>query len=167
MGPCTFVVTAMVTSQGKEVNVAKLLSTTLKEKGIVGLYPGGTAIAFRQASNWASRQGFTEFFRTKIAQLKYGDPKAKLTKWDEASSGILGGAFSTWNQPFEVARIQMQAAAAAGEKELPGMAKVMVNIVKDQGPLGLFKGIVPRIGLGVWQTLFMVTGAKVLKEWMA
>jgi hypothetical protein len=61
----------------------------------------------------------------------------------------------------------MQAAAAAGDTSQPGMVKVMVNIVKDQGPLGLFKGIVPRIGLGVWQTLFMVTGAKMLKEWMS
>ena len=25
-------------------------------------------------------------------------------------------------------------------------------------------GIVPRIGLGVWQTLFMVTGAKLFKD---
>merc|ERR1719271_1414171 len=165
MGPCTFVVTATVTGS-KDLNVGNLIATTWKEKGLKGFYPGGTAIAFRQASNWASRQGFNEFFRTKIAQLKYGDPKAKLTKWDEASSGILGGAFSTWNQPFEVARIQMQAAAAAGEKEQPGMARVMVNVVKDQGPQGLFKGIIPRIGLGIWQTLFMVTGAKILKEWM-
>merc|ERR1719271_837842 len=144
MGPCTFVVTATVTGS-KDLNVGNLIATTWKEKGLKGFYPGGTAIAFRQASNWASRQGFTEFFRTKVAQLKYGDAKAKLTKGDEAISGILGGAFSTWNQPFEVARIQMQAAAAAGEKEQPGMAKVMVNIVKDHGPFGLFKGIVPRI----------------------
>merc|ERR1719453_2805126 len=164
MGPCTFIVTATVTGS-KDLNVGNLIATTWKEKGLKGFYPGGTAIAFRQASNWASRQGFTEFFRTKIAVAKYGDPKAKLTKGDEAMSGVLGGTFSTWNQPFEVARIQMQAAAAAGETNQPGMVGVMGNIVKDQGPMGLFKGIVPRIGLGVWQTLFMVTGAKILKEW--
>lgn len=28
---------------------------TIAAKGIKGLYAGGTAIAFRQASNWASR----------------------------------------------------------------------------------------------------------------
>jgi hypothetical protein len=165
MGPCTFIVTATVTGS-KDLNVGNLIATTWKEKGLKGFYPGGTAIAFRQASNWASRQGFTDFFRTKVAQIKYGDAKAKLTKGDEAISGILGGAFSTWNQPFEVARIQMQAAAASGEPAV-GMVSVMGNIVKEQGPMGLFKGIVPRIGLGVWQTLFMVTGAKILKEWMS
>ncbi len=36
-----------------------------------------------------------------------------------------------------------------------------------QGPKGLFKGLVPRIMLGIWQTLFMVTGAKLVQEALA
>ena len=40
----------------------------------------------------------------------------------------------------------------------------MRDIVKESGVGGLFRGIVPRIGLGIWQTLFMVTGAKMVKE---
>lgn len=36
-----------------------------------------------------------------------------------------------------------------------------------QGPKGLFKGLVPRILLGIWQTLFMVTGAKLVQEALA
>jgi len=42
----------------------------------------------------------------------------------------------------------------------------MKNIVAESGVQGLFTGIVPRIGLGVWQTLFMVTGAKIVKDIM-
>ena len=38
------------------------------------------------------------------------------------------------------------------------MVTVMRNIVKEYGVQGLFAGVVPRIGLGIWQTLFMVTG---------
>merc|ERR1712096_6047 len=124
----------------------------MAEKGIKGFYPGGVALAFRQASNWASRQGFTEFFRTRVAMWRHGDAGAKLSKWEEAGSGILGGACSCWNQPFEVARIQAQAAAAAGEPA-HGMGTVMGNIVKQNGFAGLFTGILPRIGLGIWQTL--------------
>jgi|TARA_B110000114_G_scaffold110837_1_gene116416 hypothetical protein len=30
----------------------------------------------------------------------------------------------------------------------------------------LFRGVAPRIGLGIWQTLFMVTGAKLIKDEM-
>ena len=40
----------------------------------------------------------------------------------------------------------------------------MRDSVKESGVGGLFRGIVPRIGLGIWQTLFMVTGAKMVKE---
>jgi len=36
-----------------------------------------------------------------------------------------------------------------------------------QGAKGLFKGLVPRILLGIWQTLFMVTGAKLVQEAIA
>ena len=175
-----------------------------------GFYPGGTAIAFRQATNWASRQGFTEAVRERFKVLFHGDPNAKLTVAEEAWSGIIGGAhyngrgpggkdplhsinqsklhvrcrgladavpfhsildsttgaLACWNHPFEVARIEMQAAANAGEAPR-SMMQVFQGIVKTEGVGGLFKGIVPRIGLGIWQTLFMVTGAKLLKRALA
>ena len=38
--------------------------------GIAGFYPGGIAIAFRQATNWASRQGFTEIVRDRACVPK-------------------------------------------------------------------------------------------------
>jgi hypothetical protein len=44
--------------------------------------------------------------------------------------------------------------------------QVFQSIVKTEGMGGLFKGIIPRIGLGIWQTLFMVTGAKLLKQYL-
>lgn len=116
-----------------------------------------------------------------------GDKKAKLSVAEEAWSGIIGGkhkpmplsavsrtvggkaehelCFSStagtlacWNHPFEVARIEMQAAANAGEKSR-SMMEVFRMVVKTDGVKGLFQGIIPRIGLGIWQTLFMVTGA--------
>merc|ERR1719321_779613 len=162
MGPCTFIITALVTGS-KDTTAMGTINKTWAEKGIKGFYPGGSAIAARQGSNWASRQGFTEFFRTKIAQWSHGDAKAKLSKGEEAMAGVMGGTISTWNQPFEVARIQMQAAAVEGKPAL-SMPTVMMNCVKENGVGGLFQGIVPRIGLGIWQTLFMVTGAKMLKD---
>jgi hypothetical protein len=58
---------------------------------VQGFYPGGTAIAFRQATNWASRQGFTEAVRERMKVWRYGDSKAKLSVSEEALSGIIGG----------------------------------------------------------------------------
>lgn len=164
MGPCTFLVTAAVTGE-KGTSLSAKAADTYRQHGIKGFYPGGTAIAFRQATNWASRQGFTEWVRGLIAETRHGDKKAKLSNAEEALSGCVGGALATWNQPFEVARIQMQAAASAGEQKR-SMMQTFSLIVKEQGPQGLFAGIVPRIGLGIWQTLFMVSGAKILKQYL-
>ena len=57
-----------------------------------GFYPGGTAIAFRQMTNWASRQGFTEAGREQFKLRLHGNKAAKLSKAEEVGSGILGGA---------------------------------------------------------------------------
>lgn len=162
MGPCTFLVTAVVTGS-KDLTINQAISSTWKANGIKGFYPGGTAIAFRQASNWASRQGFTEFARDRLKIWLHGDSNAQLTVPQEALAGVIGGSLSCWNHPFEVARVQAQAAAAAGEKSV-NMIRVMINVVKETGFMGLYAGILPRVGLGIWQTLFMVTGAKLVNR---
>lgn len=94
---------------------------------------------------------------------KYGDDAAKLTKGDEALCGIIGGAMSSWNHPFEVARIEMQARANAGQSAM-SMMGVFRLVLKENGPLGLFQGVIPRIGLNIWQTLFMVSMVHVLGD---
>lgn len=166
LGPCTFLVTAAVTGD-KSISMSQRITSVWAKEGIKGFYPGGVALAFRQSTNWASRQGFTELIRGQFKVLFHGDEKAKLTMTQEALAGTIGGAISCWNHPFEVTRIQMQATAAEGKDgPKPGMVQVMSTIVKEQGVSGLFKGITPRILLGVWQTLFMVTGAKVVKQYL-
>eukprot|EP00171_Calliarthron_tuberculosum_P007044 IDg7044t1 len=151
MGPCTYLVTATVTSQR---GVAEVTRETYSRGGVRAFYPGGSAIAFRQASNWASRQGITEWVRIQ-ARSRKRDGTA-LTKGEEGLCGVIGGALSSWNHPFEVARIEMQARANAGQPAM-SMINVFRMVVRDHGPIGLFQGILPRIGLNIWQTLFMVS----------
>lgn len=57
----------------------------------------------------------------------------------------------------------MQARASAGQTSL-SMLGVFKLIIKENGVKGLFQGIIPRIGLGIWQTTFMVTGANLIRE---
>lgn len=76
---------------------------------------------------------------------------------------MLGGMLSCWNHPFEVARIEMQARAVAGESYM-SMTTVFRSVYAQYGMEGLFKGVIPRMGLNIWQTLFMVTGAGLIKE---
>jgi hypothetical protein len=63
----------------------------------------------------------------------------------------------------QVARIQAQAQAANGEA-VESMVGIFKSVVAKEGVGGLFAGIVPRMCLGIWQTLFMVTGAKVIRD---
>ena len=95
MGPCTFLVTGAVTS-GSNMSTMERARQTWSKSGVKGFYPGGTALAFRQASDWASRQGFTEGVRERFKVLFHGDAKAKLTKAEEVGAGIVGGTLACW-----------------------------------------------------------------------
>jgi len=162
MGPCTFLVTAMVLAKDDSTTVAGTIRKTWAERGVRGFYPGGSAIAARQASNWASRVGFTEVIRQRIATLVYGDPRARLSMREEALAGIFGGVLSCWNHPFEVARIEMQARSIAGEAPL-SMWRVLTTVHAEHGLRGLFQGILPRMGLNINLTLFMVSGSNIMR----
>jgi hypothetical protein len=65
--------------------------TTYKTHGIKGFYRGGTALALRQGSNWASRQGLTDVFRYLIKKYWHGNNQnSKLSNAEEAAAGLLG-----------------------------------------------------------------------------
>lgn len=164
MGPCTYLVTGRVTGDPNEGSMQRI-KRTYAASGIKGFYPGGTAIALRQMTNWASRQGFTEAVRSQFKVRLHGSKDAKLSKPQEVGAGVIGGILACWNHPLEVARIEMQARGDQGQKSM-SILQVFSMIVKEQGPSGLFKGIVPRMMLGIWQTLFMVVGVKLVKDVM-
>ena len=145
-----------------KTSLLDVIRQTWKTKGLSGFYAGGSAVAARQASNWASRVGFTEAVRTKM-KAAHGDLTRRLSIHEECGAGIIGGVLSCWNHPFEVARIEMQARALSGEPTV-GMIAVLRQVHAESGVRGLFQGIIPRMGLSVWQTLFMVTGATYIKE---
>ncbi len=161
IGPCTYMVTGAVTEPG--ISMYQRIIRTYNRAGIAGFYKGGTAVAFRQATNWASRQGFTEAIRRRAKVHYHNSEDASLSKAQEIGCGIFGGTAACWNHPFEVARIEAQKRGNAG-KPVGSMLNIIGHIMKNDGFKGLFRGIVPRIGLGIWQTLFMVTGAKIVKD---
>ena len=108
IGPCTFLVTAAVTGD-KSITTLQRVKSTYSAQGLPGFYRGGAALMMRQGTNWMSRQGFTDAIRVGLKNYFHGDKSAKLTVSEEILAGIVGGTLSTWNQPFEVMRIQAQA----------------------------------------------------------
>lgn len=98
---------------------------------------------------------------------KKEDLSIPLSVPEKILASALGGGLSAWNQPIEVIRVEMQS-----KKDDPNRPKKMTvantfnYIYKSSGIRGLYRGVVPRIGLGVWQTICMVALGDVAKAWI-
>lgn len=148
MAPTSFLVTSTTKSGQSVVEAAK---DAWKKEGMRGIYTGSAAVAARQATNWASRQGFTEIVRPKINIA--GVP-------GEIIAGCLGGALSCWNTPFEICRIHSQSRSFMGDKRdndnPPSLFGTMNQIRQEDGIGGLYVGLTPRIFQACYQTVFLV-----------
>ncbi|KAI8088874.1 mitochondrial carrier domain-containing protein [Halteromyces radiatus] len=162
MGFCTFMKTVEVTRHKSAVKEStfKIAGDIFKREGIRGINKGVNAVALRQCTNWASRFGITRFAQESIIKARYGEgPEAakKATVLDKAGASIVGGALSCWNQPIEVIRVEMQSQVKTeGRPEKMTIFKAAQWIHQNNGIKGFYRGALPRIGLGVWQTLCMV-----------
>eukprot|EP00547_Thalassionema_nitzschioides_P010243 CAMPEP_0194228176 /NCGR_PEP_ID=MMETSP0156-20130528/43238_1 /TAXON_ID=33649 /ORGANISM="Thalassionema nitzschioides, Strain L26-B" /LENGTH=315 /DNA_ID=CAMNT_0038960683 /DNA_START=2366 /DNA_END=3310 /DNA_ORIENTATION=- len=149
MAPCSLLVTATANNGGTVVTTAKSIWA---REGLRGIYRGGPAISYRQATNWASRQGFAELIRPRV-QIS-GMP-------GEIVAGLLSGILSTWNTPFDVARITSQSKVFSDHHNADSqhytLLETMRDVVKKRGVKGLYTGIFPRIGQSCYQTIFLVS----------
>lgn len=59
-----------------------------------------------------------------------------------------------------------EATASANRPAKLTMANTFAYIYKENGIKGLYRGVTPRIGLGVWQTICMVSFADYVKVWV-
>ena len=157
MGPTSLIVTACV-KQSKEngsASALKIAKQVIEERGVLGLYRGSSAVAMRQATNWCSRQGITEFVRARVPiEGALG----------ELISGCIGGTLSAWNTPLEVARIESQSQLGPGdERQDKTLAGTIQHIVDTRGIGALYVGLIPRACQACYQTLFLVTVPRLLK----
>lgn len=189
MTPCTFFITASI---DKKISYLQKIKYIFKQRGIVTLYKGNTAMCLRQGTNWASRQGITEFVRNVILQrkkkkiqatsdvqnknihhiqsqntttLKIRETKEEptLNIQEEVFCGIIGGTLSVWNNPFDVIRVHMQ--SNANKNINLTFFQSFLHLYKEGGLFILYKGVIPRCLLCIWQTLFMVTGVKIINRY--
>ncbi|RTE84907.1 hypothetical protein BHE90_000594 [Fusarium euwallaceae] len=140
----------------------------LRTKGIRGVNRGVNAVALRQITGWSSRIGIARLAETNIRSLKGKSARDKLSFGETVAASTVGGALSCWNQPFEVVRIEMQSLKADPTRPAsPTMINTAKHILATSGPLGFFRGIVPRIGVASWATICMVGFGDIVKETLA
>ena len=148
MGAGTFeailAVTPMETVKTKLIETNKGMvegvGLILKEKGIGGLYQGLFATILKQSSN----QGLRFMFFNKYKDMITDNGKKPMTPILALVGGMCAGCFSTMgNNPFDVVKTQMQGTQAAQYKStLDCFRQILVN----EGPMGFYKGVVPRLG---------------------
>jgi hypothetical protein len=155
-----------------------------RREGLAGINKGVNAVALRQMTNWGSRyvicpsripfqklmskyrMGFARLAESSIRTMKGKSETEPLGALDKILSSAIGGALSTWNQPIEVIRVEMQSAKKDKIVTVkPTVLNTLTSIYAKDGMKGLYRGVTPRIGLGIWQTVCMVSFADYVKAW--
>jgi hypothetical protein len=163
MGFCTCMKTVEITQQKLAAQGVKPPSTwttfanIYRKEGIRGINKGVNAVAIRQTTNWGSRFGLSRLAETGIRKLTGKEDGSKLSNVEKILASGLGGGLSAWNQPIEVIRVEMQ--SKTNDPNRPKnltVGKTLRYIYGQDGIKGLYRGVTPRIGLGVWQTICMV-----------
>ncbi|KAI9735255.1 MAG: Mitochondrial DNA replication protein yhm2 [Cirrosporium novae-zelandiae] len=171
MGFCTCMKTVEITKHKMAAAGVKPPSTfqtfmdIYRKEGIRGINRGVNAVAIRQTTNWGSRFGLSRLAETAIRKVGGKEENQRLTSVEKVIASALGGGLSAWNQPIEVIRVEMQS-----KKDDPNrpknltVGKTFRYIYETNGLKGLYRGVTPRIGLGVWQTVCMVALGDMAKE---
>lgn len=171
MGFCTCMKTVEITKH-------KLASTGVKppgtfatfmdiyrKEGIRGINRGVNAVAIRQTTNWGSRFGLSRLAESGIRSVTGKEEGQKLGSFEKILASGLGGGLSAWNQPIEVIRVEMQSKTEdANRPKNLTVGKTLKYIYSMNGIKGLYRGVTPRIALGVWQTICMVALGDMAKE---
>ncbi|RYP22558.1 hypothetical protein DL765_001616 [Monosporascus sp. GIB2] len=173
MGFCTCMKTVEITQHKMAAAGVKPPSTfatfmdIYRKEGIRGINKGVNAVAIRQMTNWGSRFGLSRLAEQGIRKVTKKEHGEKLNAYEKILASTLGGGLSAWNQPIEVIRVEMQS-----KKEDPNRPKKMTvgttfkYIYETNGIKGLYRGVAPRIGLGVWQTVCMVALGDMAKSYV-
>ena len=181
MGFCTCMKTVEITRHKQATTGLKPQSTwavaadIYRKDGIAGINRGVNAVAIRQMTNWGSRFGLSRLAENALRRATGKEEGQRLGAAEKILASGLGGGLSAWNQPIEVVRVEMQS-----KKEDPNRPKNLtvgktLRYVYGSGAVkggvkggvkALYRGVTPRIGLGVWQTICMVGMGDMAKEWV-
>lgn len=99
--------------------------------------------------------GIARVTESVISSFRSDAQKGKpLTVPERLLASVIGGAVACWNQPIEVIRVEMQSQI----KDATRPAKMTIVstakwIWQKNGFLGFYRGVTPRIGLGVYLTV--------------
>jgi len=173
MGFCTCMKTVEITrskvaaSGVKPPGTFQTFMEIYRKEGIRGINKGVNAVAIRQMTNWGSRFGLSRLAEQGIRRARGKEEGAKLSALDKIVASGVGGGLSAWNQPIEVIRVEMQSRTVDPNRPAKmTVGNTLAYIYGKDGMRGLYRGVAPRIGLGVWQTICMVALGDMAKTYV-
>lgn len=84
--------------------------------------------------------------------------------WKDTAAGVAGAtACATLGSPFDVAKSRLQ----AGSGSYRGLGDCLASTLRSEGPLALFKGIVPSLGSAVVENAVGITTQRWLRRQLA
>ncbi|CAH6719747.1 citrate/oxoglutarate carrier protein [[Candida] jaroonii] len=143
----------------------QVFKSIYQKEGIRGINKGVNAVAIRQMTNWGSRFGFSRLAEDVIRNVSGKTEGQSLNPFEKVLGSAIGGGLSAWNQPIEVIRVEMQ--SKTNDPNRPKNLSVVgafKYIYGQNGIKGLYRGVAPRVGLSVWQTVFMVAFGDIFKS---
>lgn len=119
--------------------------TALRRDGIRGLYVGyGTTLLRNAPSNAVN---FSLFEWIKARRLEHTRRPA-LAPWESFLAGLTSGGCSSFlTTPMDVAKTRLmtqQSAKSSLQLRASGLLATLATVAKEDGPLGLYRGAVPR-----------------------
>jgi solute carrier family 25 (mitochondrial folate transporter), member 32 len=127
----------------------RLIGGIIKYEGVVGLYQGMAPALMGSSLGWGGYFYLYEGFKQK---LKSHNQSAELSSWENFEMACSAGAVMVFlTNPFWLIKLRMQlqmkraSAATITKQPYTGMMDAARTIVREEGPLALYKGTGPAL----------------------
>jgi len=155
----------MDASKGAKPGFVTIISTMVREEGVVACYAGLSAALMRQAVYGTARIGLHRSFSNALVQRNDGKPLSFGTK---ALSGMASGSIAVCiGTPFDVALVRMQSDSmrvVADRRNYKNVFDALIRVTRDEGFGKLYSGLMPNILRGMSMNVGMLACYDQAKE---
>lgn len=118
----------------------------IKEEGIASLYKGVALTALRQATNQAANFTVYQYLKKELHERQpHIAEGASLPAWQHLCMGFISGACGPlFNAPIDTIKTRIQKTPSK-EGGWTRFVSVSTDILKNEGALAFYKGLVPRV----------------------
>jgi solute carrier family 25 (mitochondrial oxoglutarate transporter), member 11 len=145
-----------------------IISSVVKNDGIIGIYKGVDAAIGRQMVYGTARIGLHRTFSDKLVEWNNGN---SISFFQKTLSGMLSGSIAVCiGTPFDIALVRLQSdgmAAPEDRRNYKNVFDALIRTTKEEGVSALYKGLMPNILRGMSMNVGMLACYDQAKETVA